>query len=122
MNGGMGVCLPDDNGCPEPHGGPRAEIFPGSKKVKSIEMTEQKKRGGARPGAGRKKGSVDKRFMQQPEQAKRYAKATTPIAYLIAVMTDPAADFRRRDRAARAAARYIHAKPAPTSKASKATN
>jgi hypothetical protein len=80
-------------------------------------MTEQKKRGGARPGAGRKKGSVDRRFMQQPEQDERYSKATTPIAYLLAVMNDPLADFRRRDRAAKAALKYCHAKPAPAPKA-----
>ena len=79
-------------------------------------MTEQKKRGGARPGAGRKKGSVDKRFMEQPEQRERYAKATSPLAYLLCVMNDPAADFRRRDRAARAAAPFVHAKITPDAK------
>ena len=117
---GMGVYLPDDNGCPEPHGGPRAEIFPGSKKVKSIEMTEQKKRGGARPGAGRKKGSVDKRFMQQPEQRETYAGADTPLKYLLAVMRDPLADFRRRDKAAKAAAPYCHEKKQAASAAKSA--
>jgi hypothetical protein len=75
-------------------------------------MTEQKKRGGARPGAGRKKGSVDRRFMQQPAQDERYRNATTPIAYLLAVMNDPLADFRRRDWAAKAALKYCHEKPA----------
>ena len=89
-------------------------IFPGYKKVKSIGMTEQKsKRGGARPGAGRKKGSVDRRFMQQPEQRVLYEGVETPLQYLLTVMRDPAADFRRRDRAAKAALKFCHAKPAP---------
>jgi hypothetical protein len=74
-------------------------------------MTEKKsKRGGARPGAGRPKGSTERRFLEQPEQRKRYKNATTPIEYLLAVMNDPLADFRRRDRAARAAVKYCHPK------------
>jgi len=83
-------------------------------------MTEHKsKRGGARPGAGRKKGSVDKRFMQQHEQRETYAGADTPLKYLLAVMRDPLADFRRRDKAAKAAAPYCHEKQAAASKAAK---
>jgi hypothetical protein len=77
-------------------------------------ITEKKsKRGGARPGAGRPKGSIEKRFLQQPEQRVRYEGADTPLKFLLVVMNDPAADFRRRDRAAKAALKYCHAKPAP---------
>jgi hypothetical protein len=74
--------------------------------------TEQKKRGGARPGAGRKRGSVDRRFMEQPEQRVLYEGVETPLQYLLTVMCDPLADFRRRDRAAKAALKYCHEKPA----------
>src|SRR5215468_9386713 len=74
-------------------------------------MTEQKlKRGGARPGAGRPRGAVDKRFMQQPEQGATYEGVQTPLEYMLAVMRDPLADFRRRDDMAKAAAPFVHAK------------
>lgn len=82
--------------------------------MESTKMTTQKpKHGGARPGSGRKKGSVDKRFLQQPEQAEHYARITGPLDYFLRVMSDERADFRRRDRAAKAALKYCHAKPAP---------
>ena len=99
--------------------GATRRIFPGYKKVKLIGMTEQKKRGGARPGAGRKKGSVDKRFMQQPEQRVLYEGVETPLQYLLAVMRDPFADFRRRDKAAKAAAPYCHTKITSDAKGNK---
>jgi len=74
-------------------------------------MSEQKsKRGGAHPGAGRPKGAVDKRFMQQPEQGATYEGVQTPLEYMLAVMRDPLADFRRRDDMAKAAAPYCHEK------------
>ena len=40
----------------------------------------------------------------------------TPLQYLIEVFNDPHADARRRDRAAVAAAPYVHARPAPAGK------
>jgi hypothetical protein len=66
-------------------------------------------RGGARPGAGRPKS---KPVFESPEQRERYNAANTPLAYLLEVMKDPLADVRRRDRAAKAAAPYCHAKAA----------
>jgi hypothetical protein len=81
------------------------------KSIETLKMTKQKsKRGGARPGAGRRKGALDKRFMQQPEQAATYEGVQAPLDYMLAVMRDPRADFRRRDEMARAAAPFVHAK------------
>jgi hypothetical protein len=67
-------------------------------------------RGGKRPGAGRPKGSKNKPKFELPEQREHYANVETPLDFLLAVMTDPFADWRRRDKAAKAAARYCHAK------------
>src|SRR6516165_9746521 len=87
----------------------RRIFCPGKKGNQS--MSEQKsKRGGAHPGAGRPKGAVDKRFMQQPEQGATYEGVQTPLEYMLAVMRDPLADFRRRDDMAKAAAPYCHEK------------
>jgi phage terminase small subunit len=58
-------------------------------------------RGGKRPGAGRPRGSTNKTRFELPEQGEQYRNA---------VMNDPAADWRRRDRMAKAAAPYCHAK------------
>ena len=66
-------------------------------------------RGGARPGAGR---PPDKPQFETPEQRERYASAKTPLDYLLAVMRDPLADTRRRDKAAKAAAPFCHTKAA----------
>jgi hypothetical protein len=78
-------------------------------------------RGGKRPGAGRPKGSTNKQRFESPEQRERYAKATSPLAFLLCVMNDPAVPWTRRAAAAKAAAPYVHAKAdATTSKASKA--
>jgi len=74
-------------------------------------------RGGKRPGAGRPKGSKNKPKFELPEQREHYANVETPLDFLLAVMTDPFADWRRRDKAAKAAAPYCHAKPAAASKA-----
>jgi len=40
----------------------------------------------------------------------------TPLAYLLELINDEAADPRRRDKAAVAAAPYVHAKPGPDGK------
>jgi hypothetical protein len=68
-------------------------------------------------GAGRPLGSKNRPKFELPEQRETYAGADTPLKFLLAVMRDPLADWRRRDRAAKAAAPFIHAKPA-----AKATN
>lgn len=59
-------------------------------------------KGGFRPGAGRPKGSRTVTLAADPQRA------AAPLAYLLAVMSDPAADPARRDRAAIAALPYLH--------------
>jgi hypothetical protein len=39
-----------------------------------------------------------------------------PLSYLLSVVADPAADPRRRDRCAIAAAAYVHPRPQPVGK------
>lgn len=63
-------------------------------------------RGGARPGAGRPKGSRNTPKMENAP--KQYPGAETPLAYLLAVMNDPEADPARRDAAARAILPFTH--------------
>ena len=64
-------------------------------------------RGGARPGAGR---PPNKPQYETPEQREYYAKAKTPLEFMLLVMRDAAADVKRRDRLAKAAAPYCHKK------------
>jgi hypothetical protein len=61
-------------------------------------------------GGSQRQGSTDKRFMEQVEQRETYAPVQTPLEYMLAVMRDPLADFRRRDDMAKAAAPYCHEK------------
>lgn len=72
-------------------------------------------RGGARPGAGRKKGSATARTREIAERA--YGDGVTPLEYMLAVMRaeseheDPRIQAGRealRFEAAKAAAPYIH--------------
>jgi hypothetical protein len=75
-------------------------------------QTIKRGRGGARPGAGRKRRDIEdarerSRF-QSPEQALTYAGADSPLSYLLTVMRDETADWERRDHAARAALPYCH--------------
>lgn len=64
------------------------------------------KNGGARPGAGRPKGSANKKT--QEIVAKALQDGVTPLEYMLGIMRDVTADFERRDEMARAAAPYIH--------------
>lgn len=65
-------------------------------------------RGGFRPGAGRKKGSVNK--LDQEARAKVLAgEDETPLAFLLRVMRTSDDEARALD-AAKAAAPYVHAK------------
>ena len=66
--------------------------------------------GGARPGAGRPKGAKNRPRFESPEQAEQYANAEMPLDYMLAVMRDPLADWKRRDKMAKAAALFVHAK------------
>lgn len=65
-------------------------------------------RGGVRPGAGRKKGAAGRATAEAREMAK--AAGETPLEYMLRVMHDEAADTKRRDGMAAAAAPYIHPK------------
>jgi hypothetical protein len=81
--------------------------------------------GGARLGAGRKKGP--NRVQRPRDAARRAAREAvnqaviaavelhqTPLEYMLAVFRDPTVDERRRDMMAMAAAPYVHAKLAVT--------
>ena len=90
-------------GYPLPHRGSGTEFFPSG-------SLSKKGRGGARPGAGRKRRDIEdarerSRF-QRPDQAETYGNIETPLQYLLRVMADPTADWERRD----AAAPYVHAR------------
>lgn len=69
--------------------------------------------GGKRPGAGRPKGSKNKK----PRKAKKTEsiintqnEVLAPLEYLLKVMNDPTASNTRRDKAAISAAQYMHPK------------
>lgn len=68
--------------------------------------------GGARPGAGRPKGKKDRVLVAAPQLEKAVLDGMTPLEYLLSVMRDPQMDGFRRDRAAVAAAPYVHEKVA----------
>jgi hypothetical protein len=73
-----------------------------------IEKKSNKTRGGARPNAGRKKGSPNKTTQEQREAIK--ASGLTPLEYMLRVMRDEDQDEARRLHAANMAAPYVHAK------------
>lgn len=64
--------------------------------------------GGARPGAGRKPGSVTQRTREIAERA--LAEGMTPLEYMLSVLRDEGNDTSTRMDAAKAAAPYIHPK------------
>jgi hypothetical protein len=70
------------------------------------------KRGGARRGAGRPKGSKQGIAKQRLTEKALIAAADgeMPLEYMLRVMRDPGADEKRRDAMAAAAATYIHPK------------
>lgn len=65
-------------------------------------------KGGARPGAGRKKGVPNKRTAATTKAVEE--SGLTPLDYMLGVMRDVLADPARRDDAAKAAAPYVHPK------------
>ena len=73
-----------------------------------FEKQSSNQRGGARSGAGRKKGEHNKRTDEALEQAK--ATGITPLEYLLTVMRDGGNEQKERMSAAVAAAPYLHAK------------
>lgn len=64
--------------------------------------------GGARPGAGRKKGSQNRLSKKNLEIAEKAG--PTPLEFLLRVMNNDVEDMDRRLDAAKAAAPYCHSK------------
>lgn len=69
--------------------------------------------GGARPGAGKPKGTVAKVDAKAREQAAQ--SGITPLEYLLQIMRDELQPQEDRMDAAKAAAPYVHAKLANVS-------
>jgi hypothetical protein len=67
--------------------------------------------GGARPGSGRKPGSLNQKSVALA--ADILGSSKSPLEYLMEVMMDEATDEKRRDWAAEKAAAFIHPRPAP---------
>lgn len=66
-------------------------------------------RGGARPGAGRKRKSEAPGGTPTVQTVAQVgAGQMTPLEYMLAVVNDVSADISRRDRMAQAAAPYVH--------------
>ncbi len=78
----------------------------------------KKGRGGARPGAGRKMSEQRKAIIAAADEARRAALADTtgetPLQYMLRIMRDRAADDKRRDNMAIAAAAFMHPKLSST--------
>ena len=70
-------------------------------------------RGGSRPGAGRKIGSINRFSRETLDQAR--ATGELPLDYFLTVMRDAELDTRTRLDAAKAAAPYLHHKLSSTS-------
>lgn len=69
------------------------------------------KTGGARAGAGRPSGSLNRRSSEVVAEA--LAAGTTPLEYMLEIMRDADADPKRRDWAAEKCAMFLHPRPAP---------
>lgn len=63
-------------------------------------------RGGPRPGAGRKRGSVSKKTTEVAQRASE--NGVTPLEYLLKVMRDSKKPLALRMDAAKSAAPYMH--------------
>lgn len=73
-----------------------------------IEKQSKGIKGGARPGAGRKKGEPNKRTAEVQKAVEE--SGLTPLQYLLSVMRDELAEPRERQVCAIAAAPYVHSK------------
>lgn len=76
----------------------------GKKSVKSVSG----RNGGARPGAGRKPGAVNKRTAEMIEEA--ISGGVLPLTYMLSIMRNQKEDPDMRFEAAKAAAPYLHSK------------
>lgn len=77
-----------------------------------MDGSDAPKRGGKRPGAGRKLGSKQKIAKTYLTKSALVAAGDgeMPLQYMLRVMRDPKTDDKRRDAMAAAAATYIHPK------------
>ena len=94
--------------------------FPGIKssdclirKIKEYQKSSQRayrmSRGGKRPGAGRPKGSKDKKTVERETlMAKMIASDCTPMQFHYAVMNNADAPFAYRHRSAEILMRFVH--------------
>jgi hypothetical protein len=71
--------------------------------LKTIKTTEH---GGARPGAGRKKGAATTRTREIADKA--VTEGQSPLEFMLQVMRDENAEWPHRLDMAKAAASYIH--------------
>lgn len=69
------------------------------------------KQGGARPGAGRKRGSPNVKSAEIIAEA--LEQGVTPVEYMLGILRDEDADQKERQWAAEKCAPYIHPRPAP---------
>lgn len=76
--------------------------------------------GGARPGAGKPKGSVAKADVKAREKAAEGG--ITPLEYLLQIMRDEKQPQEDRKDAAKAAAPYVHARLSSVDMTSKTDN
>lgn len=74
--------------------------------MSQVENIQKKSRGGARPGAGRKKGTCNAKTRDIANKA--IESGITPLEYLLQVMRDEQEDKKDRLDAAKSAAPYIH--------------
>jgi hypothetical protein len=70
------------------------------------------KNGGARPGAGRPKGSVSQRSIDVVARA--MAEGISPVEYMLGIMRDSDADPKARAWAAEKVAPFVHPRPSPS--------
>jgi hypothetical protein len=74
-------------------------------------------RGGARKGAGRKKGSANRKTREFVDTAAANG-STLPLAHMLSILNDPKASQARKDWAAGCAASYCHPRLSATATAS----
>ena len=77
-------------------------------------MSEPKKHGGKREGAGRPPGSLNKRSLAAIEAVAARYPGWTPLLHFAVVANDESMPAELRLDAAKAAAPYIHPRPKPT--------
>lgn len=74
----------------------------------SAEKISKNIKGGARPGAGRKPGSPNKKTAEVIAKAEQGG--MMPLEYMLSIMRNPQASADARLDAAKASAPYVHAK------------